>query len=318
LEVKEVAIESILLVAADEERDRELPLRVYLPTSGEALAQAPVVMFSHGLGGSRDNNAYLGEHWARRGYVAVFIQHPGSDEDLWRSQRGIQARVQAMESGATLKQMLARFADVPGVIDALELWHETEGHALHGRLQLDAIGISGHSFGAITAQGVAGQGAPRIGRQWHEPRVKAAVVMSPSPPSWGRPEAAFAGVDVPWLLLTGTEDDSPLGRRTTPEDRLQVFPHLKTAPAWQLVFDQGDHMVYSDASLRGPLSPAQRQQRAERHRAILAATTAFWDAFLRQDEAALKWLQGEALRDLLEEEDEWSFNGVEMKLGTRN
>ena len=64
------------LTVRDEARKRDVPLRVCLPATTEP---AQVVIFSHGLGGSRENNPYLGTHSAARGYVAVFLQHPGSD-----------------------------------------------------------------------------------------------------------------------------------------------------------------------------------------------------------------------------------------------
>ncbi len=35
-----------------------------------AHALAPVVLFSHGLGGSREGNPYLGHHWAAGGFFA--------------------------------------------------------------------------------------------------------------------------------------------------------------------------------------------------------------------------------------------------------
>ena len=60
----------------------ELPVRVFLPA---ATTPSPIILFSHGLGGSREGNAFLGEHWAKRGYVAVFLQHPGSDGSVWVS-----------------------------------------------------------------------------------------------------------------------------------------------------------------------------------------------------------------------------------------
>ena len=60
---------------------RTIPLLIYL---GSDMTPAPLVLFSHGLGGSRQNNAFLGRHWAARNYVAVFLQHPGSDESVWQ------------------------------------------------------------------------------------------------------------------------------------------------------------------------------------------------------------------------------------------
>ncbi|MCX6895312.1 MAG: dienelactone hydrolase, partial [Verrucomicrobia bacterium] len=59
------------LVIHDAQRDRDIPVLVYLPA---ATAPAPVVLFSHGLGGTRTGSKFLGEHWAARGYVAVFVQ----------------------------------------------------------------------------------------------------------------------------------------------------------------------------------------------------------------------------------------------------
>ena len=67
------------LTVHDAARNRDLPVRVYLPTN---TAPVPVILFSHGLGGNREGSKFLGEHWAARGYVAVFLQHPGSDDSI--------------------------------------------------------------------------------------------------------------------------------------------------------------------------------------------------------------------------------------------
>src|SRR6478735_2320363 len=83
---------------------RQVPLRVFLPSS---TAPAPVVFFSHGLGGSREGNAFMGEHWAARGYVAVFLQHPGSDTSVWQGERPAKA-MQAMNEAASLDNFLLR------------------------------------------------------------------------------------------------------------------------------------------------------------------------------------------------------------------
>ena len=73
------------LTVHDAARNRDIPVRVYLPAN---TAPAPVILFSHGLGGSRAGSVFLGEHWAARGCVAVFLQHPGSDESVWKTNRG--------------------------------------------------------------------------------------------------------------------------------------------------------------------------------------------------------------------------------------
>ena len=61
LAVDKAAPEHKDLVVKDQKRRREIPIQVYLPKS---KSPAPVVLFSHGLGGSRTGSAYLGNHWA--------------------------------------------------------------------------------------------------------------------------------------------------------------------------------------------------------------------------------------------------------------
>ena len=63
------------------EQKRQVPLRIYLP---EIDYPAPVILFSHGLGGSRENSKYLGNHWAGKGYVVVCMHHAGSDEEVMK------------------------------------------------------------------------------------------------------------------------------------------------------------------------------------------------------------------------------------------
>ena len=135
------------LTVKDRQRHRDIPVRVYLPKAKHA---APLILFSPGLGGSREGNSYLGKHWAARGYLAVFLQHPGSDTDVWKNEAP-RRRMQALRKAANAHNFLLRVQDVPAVLDQLDLWNKTEGHALAGRLNLRKVGMSGHSFGAMTA-----------------------------------------------------------------------------------------------------------------------------------------------------------------------
>jgi len=96
------------LTVHDAARNRDIPVRVYLPKNS---APAPVILFSHGLDGSRTASVFLGEHWVARGYAAVFLQHPGSDDSVWKGQPG-QQRMRAM------KQAASRLAVYPALHDA--------------------------------------------------------------------------------------------------------------------------------------------------------------------------------------------------------
>lgn len=282
------------LTVNDAARGREIPVRVYLP-AGEAAA--PVVLFSHGLGGSRQNNPYLGRHWSARGYVVVFVQHPGSDESVWRDQPPSR-RMAAMRDAANVENFLLRVRDVPAVLDQLEAWNKETGHPLSGRLDLSRVGMSGHSFGAVTAQAVAGQAFRR--QDFTDPRIRAAVLMSPSSPRAGTPADAFSAVTIPWMLLTGTHDASPIGDIDV-KSRLAVFPALPPGGKYELVLDEAEHSAFGER----PLPGERRPRNPNHHRAVLAITTAFWDACLRDDPAARAWLDGDAPRGVLEPADAW-------------
>lgn len=288
------------LVVKDEKRDRELPILVRLPSAADTKSEpAAVVLFSHGLGGSRTGCKYLAEHWTARGYVTVFLQHPGSDDSVWKDAPLLQ-RMAAMRRAASSRNWFLRVQDVPAVLDQLTTWNRTKGHVLEGRLDLDRIGMSGHSFGAVTTQAVSGQSFAGIGARYTDGRIKSAVAFSPSRPPRGDVGRAFGSVKVPWLLMTGTDDTSPIGSQTA-ETRTEVFPNLPPSRKYEVVLHEAEHSAFSDRGLPGD----QRARNPNHHRAILAITTAFWDATLRGDKEAAEWLDGDGPQDVLEKEDRW-------------
>jgi predicted dienelactone hydrolase len=288
----------IELSAHDSSRARDIPLRVYLPGS---TSPAPVVLFSHGLGGSRNANAFLGRHWAARGYVAVFMQHPGSDERVWKDEPAAQRRA-ALRKAASARNLIDRAKDVHATLDALAAWHTQDRHPLAGRVDVERVGMSGHSFGALTTQAASGQSFPYAGTRLADARIKAAVLFSPSAPRRGSAESAFRGVTIPWLLMTGTKDSSPIGGADV-QSRLAVYPALRSAPRYELVLQNAEHSAFSDRALPGDREP----RNPNHHRVMVAFTTAFWDAYLRDDPGALAWLRGPGAPSLLEREDRWRF-----------
>lgn len=296
LHMGSVKVEHKDITLHDAKRSRDIPLRVFLPgTSGPA----PVILFSHGLGGSREGNSFSSRHWAARGYLVINLQHPGSDESVWRDQPLAQ-RMAAMQKAANGENLLLRVADVKSVLDQLEHWQVDKKHFLYGRIDLQNIGLSGHSFGAATTQAVSGQRFP-IGPSMTDGRIKAAVIMSPSSARQGSDQkAAFGQVKMPWLLLTGTNDGGIIGGQT-PQTRLLVFPALPEGDKYQLVLHKAEHSAFNDRGL-----PFEREKRnPNHHQSILAISTAFWDAYLRHSEVAKAWLQSDAVRNVLEKDDQW-------------
>jgi predicted dienelactone hydrolase len=290
-------VETLDFTVNDEQRQRAIPIRVYLPATKKP---APVVLFSHGLGGSREGNAFLGRHWAARGYVTVFLQHPGSDTWVWQDKPPAQ-RLPAMQQAAGLQNFLLRVKDVPAVLDQLERWNPSDGHALANRLDLQRIGMSGHSFGAVTTQAVAGQRGRLPNLSITDPRIKAAIAFSPSSPRRSvDPRQAFGSVKIPWMLMTGTRDVARIGNIDL-ESRLAVFPALPPGGKYEVVLFDAEHSAFTDRALPGDREP----RNPNHHRVMLALSTAFWDAWLRDDPAAKTWLDGDGPLSVLEKGDRW-------------
>jgi predicted dienelactone hydrolase len=289
------------LTVKDTDRDREIPIRIYLPAKKDAT---PVVFFSHGLGGSRAGSKFLGDHLAARGYVVVFLQHPGSDESIWKDQPAAE-RITNMRKAASAQNFQARVKDVPAVINQLEKWNSESGHMLSGRMNLKEVGMSGHSFGAVTTQAVSGQSFPLVGPSFTDPRIKAAVIYSPSKPNAGDTNKAFAEVKIPWLLMTGTKDIANLGGSPIGVGdmgaRYAVYPALAAGNKYELVLDGAEHSVFTDRPLPGETA----QRNPKHHPIILALTTAFWDAYLKNDSEAKSWLDGQGAKSMLDEKDKW-------------
>ncbi|MFM1989185.1 MAG: hypothetical protein RJA99_2142 [Pseudomonadota bacterium] len=289
----------------DETRARTLPLRLRVPQPCAADTRRSLVLFSHGLGGSRAGGAAWGEHWASHGFAVAHLQHPGSDESLWRD-RPVGSRSGALREGMGAERYVDRLRDVPAVLDALDARVATTPSL--ACIDVSRVGMSGHSFGALTTQAIAGQRLPRPGAgaaPWgREPRVVAAVAFSPSLRDGPMGRDAFAELDVPFLSVTGSRDGDVAGTGATPEVRRAVHDALPPAVRRLLWLEGADHMVFNGGPPRpGPPEAPGDDRRVQRVTA--AVTLAFWFATLSGDPAALAWLDGGGPRALLGPGDAW-------------
>ena len=109
-------------------------------------------------------------------------------------------------------------------------------------------------------------------------------------------DRAFGGIAVPCLHMTGTRDDSPIGE-TKAVDRRLPFDHITRADQYLVVFNGGDHMVFSGRPRTA--APAKGAKDALFQALIRQATTAFWDAYLLGEPRARTWLLEGGLLSLL-------------------
>ena len=282
--------------------NRVVPFKIYFAPSVQGARS--VVVFSHGLGGSREANAVLGERLASLGYVAVHIQHRGSDEGLWA---GMTDRAEILKVlGTSIKNpapAIARFRDVPFALLALDSMNASEG-PLKGRLDMTRVGMSGHSYGAVSTLVAAGQ---RVGPQsqfsFKEPRFRAGIAYSPNLPNTSNLDLAYKEIAIPIFHMTGTRDANPFDPSADPAVRTKPYELITGAKQYLLVLNEADHATFGVRDR--PQGPAA--QDARHHSLILEASIAFWDAHLLDDPAALNWLRNGGFASILEKSDRFSW-----------
>ena len=263
----------------DAARQRAVPVRVYLPstalgegTAADATAKVkwPLVIFSHGLGGSRLGYSHIGQHLARNGFVALHLQHAGSDRAVW--QGGPLTLLGNMRDAASEANALARVHDVSFALTTLLADRE-----LGGLIDTTSIAIAGHSYGANTAMLIAGASIERDGKRvnYADARIKAAILLS-APPFHGEGNqvAVLRDVRLPTLHITGSDDVIRVpGYGSDVADRIGVFRDMPAARAdmkFLAIFEGGEHSVFTDRT------------RSERALAIKAATRDLCVAFLQR------------------------------------
>jgi dienelactone hydrolase len=274
----------------DGARGRSLPMRLRWP---DGLGPCGAIVHSHGLGGNRDGGDAWGQAWRDAGFLVLHVQHPGSDTDAFRH-----GGMGTLREATRPEQLVARVADMHFVIDEIERRARSGGH--WSRVRLDAIGASGHSYGAVTVQAIAGKRYPVATPGFVEPRCRAFVAFSPSPDRNGRLPLAqqFGAIERPFLAITGSLDGDPLrgrgGTELTPESRASVYDGLPAGRRALLWLDGADHMTFGGnaeqriAARRGPFKrePEVAAREPGHHALVARITGQWWRAHLLGDASA--------------------------------
>jgi len=226
----------------DPARARTVPVRIRLPASAEP---APVVIISHGLGGSRDGLAYLGAGLANAGFIAVHLQHHGSDIAVWQGAESVPLAMAA--AVLDVRNALDRLLDVEFALATLP-----GVAALRGRLDMARAAIAGHSYGAWTVLHLLGERLP--GGDWGldlpDQRLRAGIALSPFPPIGISPDVAYARITAPILHITGTQDRGFI-EAATPADRTIPY-HDIAAPGVLAVLAGASHASFAGEAAAGP------------------------------------------------------------------
>jgi predicted dienelactone hydrolase len=299
-------------------RQREFRVLLYTPTQWP-FEKTPVVIISHGLAARPDDLSVYSEHLASHGYVVAIPQHPGSDANQVREMLSGEA-TEVFE----IDEFIDRPLDVSDVLDALERCNAKD---YQGRLDLSAVGVIGQSFGGYTALALAGAtidfesleqacspaldtpnismllqcralDLPRQQQQsLKDDRVKAVLTLDPI----GRNlfgEKGMATVDVPILIVTGSEDKAaPMAL-----EPIQLFPWLRT-PQRYLAVIRGKSHIHDLGKLLSALKLQLTRETAplRLHPPIIDSyfnglSVAFFEAYLRHQDPI--WLQAAYARSI--------------------
>lgn len=245
----------------DQQRNREVPARLYWPSNERVRGRVPLVVFSHGIGGSRRGYSYIGRHLASAGVGSLHVQHIGSDSALWRGNPfGVVVRLQA---AAQEREAIERAADVRFALDRML---STEDTSMALEVDRQRIVAAGHSYGANTTLLTIGAQVVRDGRNltFRDHRFSAGVIIS-APPFYGEKDlpGVLKSVSIPTLHVTATGDVIEIpGYRSDFEDRLAIFDATADPRKLLAVFRGGSHSMFTDRVLTGGASINQSAKQA--------------------------------------------------------
>ena len=213
-------------------------------TNGEG--RFPVVLFSHGLTGIRGQNTGMIRELVSHGYVVAAVDHtyanaltvfPDGRVILYEPKRIFASGEANPVEGEGLVQVWAE--DLAFLLDQLTSWNEEEEHLLNGRLDLESVGVFGHSTG----------GGTTIRFCLDDSRCQAGAPLD----SWVLPvgdDVLTAPPSQPFLFINTPEWLGPLNQQRG----RAIFDVLPNA-GYELTLAETGHYDFTDIPLLTPLTP---------------------------------------------------------------
>ena len=284
-------------------RKRQVPFRVHYSLSGE---NHPVVIISHGAGGDIDTHFAQAKHLASHGYVAICVEHVGSNRGRLTAGMRIAKNLRDMTHDAD--EARSRPADISFAIDCAIKWN-TNHAILKRRMDTKRIGVMGHSYGAYTAMVSCGirpaltwftpviPPGKGLGDSLRDLRIQCGIALSPQAP--GEPffiKESYASLAVPLLGISGTDDQqqgggSPQQRR----DAFTLWPDGQHAFVW---LANAKHSDFTD-STGSPRRMMPSNTRSDVQPITRAATLLFLNTHLMSKPGNSAGLSVSALRRYL-------------------
>lgn len=181
----------------------------------------PLVVFSHGNGGTRHQNTFWCNYLASHGYIVISADHTGNARTTI-----INGKVIPFQPTERMQSAKDRPLDVSFLLDKMIEWDKGADKRFAGKIDTSHACISGMSFGSFTSHWASDA----------DPRFKAVIAMAGAP-------ASHTNLTIPTLRLLGTED------RTLGEAGNLAIRHnheIHKGPAVLIELKDGGHYSFTD------------------------------------------------------------------------
>ena len=258
----------------DSQRNKDVEMAIEYPTRG--TPPFPVIIFSHGYGGSKDSYVPLTEYWTSHGYICIKPNHADSgalralmeqrraemqkQREEMRQQGRRPDRQGMRREGPDLSEAIwqsqsaadwrNRVRDVTFIIDSLDQL-EAKYPELKGKLDHSRIGVAGHSYGAFTALLAAGMRSyvenPPL--QFGDPRIRAVIAMSPQGlgSERGLTRESWANLNMPVMYMTGSNDRA--GQQHDASWRKDPFTYSPAGEKFFVSIEGAGHMTFAGGQI---------------------------------------------------------------------
>ncbi|PDY04637.1 carboxylic ester hydrolase [Bacillus cereus] len=225
----------------------------------------PILLFSHGFNGFRNQNTFQVEELASQGYIVLSIDHT-FDAAATVFPGGRTAYVQPInltDEGDSHIKLWEE--DVSFVLSQIEKLNQNDETGFFtGRLDTSRIGMFGHSYGGATAAQILAK----------DSRVKAAINMDGT--FYGKifPEN---GIRKPFLLMSAEEPDE-----ADPYEVRERYGRGLAGGGMSMLIPHTDHTSFTDLHLFSPVLQSPGENPKEVHRIINEFSLAFFDQYVKQ------------------------------------